>query len=98
MIGVALLSCLMHVPAIYLRSADWNGKVDSDHNPNMLWSWSDPPFLFPLGPVRSSLSLPESESQGMAEGGIHYNHVRPNSNSSNDFRIKHRRQIISHDD
>lgn len=45
-----LLSCLMHVPAIYLRSADWNGRVDVDHHPEALWSWSDPPFLYPLLP------------------------------------------------
>jgi hypothetical protein len=45
---LALLSCLMHVPAIYLRSADWNGRVDVVHHTEKLWSWSDPPFLYPL--------------------------------------------------
>jgi len=38
----------MHVPAIYLRSADWNGRVDINYHPERLWSWSDPPFLYPL--------------------------------------------------
>jgi hypothetical protein len=47
-IAFALLSALLHVPAIYLRSADWNGRVDVDHHVEMLWSWSDPPFLYPL--------------------------------------------------
>jgi len=47
-ISLALLSCLMHVPAIYLRSADWNGRVDINYHPERLWSWSDPPFLYPL--------------------------------------------------
>ena len=45
---LVLLSCLMHLPAIYLRSADWNGRVDVIHHTEKLWSWSDPPFLYPL--------------------------------------------------
>jgi hypothetical protein len=45
---LALLSFLLHVPAIYLRSADWNGRVDVIHHTEKLWSWSDPPFLYPL--------------------------------------------------
>jgi hypothetical protein len=46
--AVALLSGLMHVPAIYLRSADWNGQADVDHHPEKLWSCSAPPFVYPL--------------------------------------------------
>jgi hypothetical protein len=46
--SLALLSGLMHMPAIYLRSADWNGRIDVDHHVEKLWSWSDPPFLYPL--------------------------------------------------
>jgi hypothetical protein len=46
--SLALVSCLMHVPAIYLRSADWNGRIDLDHHSEKLWSWSHPPFLYPL--------------------------------------------------
>jgi hypothetical protein len=45
---LAMLSCLMHVPAIYLRSADWNRRVDVIHHTEKLWSWTDPPFLYPL--------------------------------------------------
>src|SRR5262249_18409616 len=37
-ISLALLSCLMHAPAIFLRSADWNGRVDINHHPEKLWS------------------------------------------------------------
>jgi hypothetical protein len=47
-LSLALLSCFMHVPAIYLRSADWNGRVNADHHAEKIWSWSDPPFLYPL--------------------------------------------------
>jgi hypothetical protein len=47
-IGLVLLSCLFHVPAIYFRAEDWDGTNDVDHHPAVLWSWSDPPFLYPL--------------------------------------------------
>jgi hypothetical protein len=47
-VSLAFVSCLMHVPAVYLRSADWHGKADPVHHPETLWSWSAPPFLYPL--------------------------------------------------
>jgi hypothetical protein len=47
-LSLFLISSLMHVPAIYLRSAAWNLQVDVDHHLDKLWSWYDPPFLFPL--------------------------------------------------
>jgi chromate transport protein ChrA len=46
--ALVLLSCLVHMPAVYLRAEDWDMAADVDHHPAVLWSWSDPPFLYPL--------------------------------------------------
>lgn len=47
-VGLVLLSALFHLPSLYLRSGRWNGTNDVDHNPAALWSWSNPPFLYPM--------------------------------------------------
>ncbi|HLJ93714.1 MAG TPA: hypothetical protein VKU02_11045 [Gemmataceae bacterium] len=47
-LAFAMLSLLMHVPAVYLRSAEWHGRRQIDHHPERLWVWSDAPFLYPL--------------------------------------------------
>jgi hypothetical protein len=47
-LGLALASALLHLPAIYLGSMNWSGVVlDADHL-DRLWSWPDAPFLYPL--------------------------------------------------
>jgi hypothetical protein len=47
-LAVALLSVCMHVPAVCLRSDAWNAEPNIDYSRERLWSWSDPPFLYPL--------------------------------------------------
>lgn len=44
----ALASILIHFAAVFGHAADWSGWTDIDHHPAELWSWSHPPFLFPL--------------------------------------------------
>jgi hypothetical protein len=46
--ALVLLGCLVHAPAVYFRAEDWDMAADVDHHPAVLWSWSDPPFLYPL--------------------------------------------------
>jgi hypothetical protein len=46
--GLILVSFLLHVPAVYWHAADWDNVVDVDRHPEVLWSWTRPPFLFPL--------------------------------------------------
>jgi hypothetical protein len=46
--GVALLSFLMHIPGVYLRGGTWHAHTHGIRDPQVLWSWSDPPFLYPL--------------------------------------------------
>jgi hypothetical protein len=47
LLGLALLSFLLHAPAVYGHAADWDNVVDVDRHPEALWSWSWPPFLYP---------------------------------------------------
>jgi len=47
-IGVTLLSFLMHIPGVYLRGGTWHAHTHAIQDPQVLWSWSDPPFLYPL--------------------------------------------------
>ena len=47
-IGVVLLSFLMHIPGVYLRGGTWHAHTHAIQDPQVLWSWSDPPFLYPL--------------------------------------------------
>jgi hypothetical protein len=45
---VALLSFLMHAPAVFWDAGFWNNAGPSGPTPESLWSWSRPPFLYPL--------------------------------------------------
>jgi len=42
--GVVALAFLVHAPGIYWEPC-WEARVDVEHHPEMLWSWSRPPFL-----------------------------------------------------
>jgi hypothetical protein len=45
--GVAVLSFLMHAPAVYWQASYWN-NLPPGSLAGRLWSWSHPPFLYPL--------------------------------------------------
>jgi hypothetical protein len=47
-LGVGLLAVLMHVPAVYLHSIQWNLALGDPQNPAPLWDWAHPPFLCPF--------------------------------------------------
>jgi hypothetical protein len=42
-----LLSFAVHAVAVYAGAGCWNGRIDIDRRPDMVWSWSRPPFLEP---------------------------------------------------
>jgi hypothetical protein len=46
-LATAALSFLLHVPGVYLRGEKWCWDLGPD-SVAKLWSWSDPPFLYPL--------------------------------------------------
>ena len=61
-LGSALAGLLVHLPAVYLRADDWNDLHLFGPQPQrMLWSWRDPPFLYPLlrrpGPAPGHASI-----------------------------------------
>jgi hypothetical protein len=45
-LAAALLSVLLHVPAVYQRAGFWHESVGLASHPEKLWSWSRPPFLY----------------------------------------------------
>jgi hypothetical protein len=47
-VAVGLLAVLMHVPAVYLHSIQWNLVLGDPQNPAPLWDWAHPPFLCPF--------------------------------------------------
>jgi hypothetical protein len=48
LVALILVSSWMHLPAVYLRQAGWGLAIKVDSHPEMLWSWSNPPFLYPF--------------------------------------------------
>lgn len=52
-VAVALLSACMHLPAVYRQAANWDNRVQVNHHPETLWSWSHPPFLEPWQRTRN---------------------------------------------
>ncbi|HJT78472.1 MAG TPA: hypothetical protein VJ739_14810, partial [Gemmataceae bacterium] len=47
-LALALLSALLHAPYLHGRAGEWAGHCDLNIHRDLLWSWSDPPFLYPL--------------------------------------------------
>jgi hypothetical protein len=47
-LAVGVLSLLLHVPAVHMHSDHRNGVARVDETTEHLWSWTHPPFLFPL--------------------------------------------------
>jgi hypothetical protein len=54
-LAVGVLSLLLHVPAVHLHAARWNVVFRVHETTEHLWSWTHPPFLFPLQSGRSGL-------------------------------------------
>jgi hypothetical protein len=48
LLASALAGLLLHAPAVYLRADRWNDLYLDEHPEGMLWSWRDPPFLYPV--------------------------------------------------
>jgi hypothetical protein len=47
-LSLALLSVLMHVPGVYGSSRSWYFAAEPHTHKERLWSWSAPPFLYPM--------------------------------------------------
>jgi hypothetical protein len=47
-LGLALLGVLMHVPGVYGKARGWYFAADPHTYKERLWSWSAPPFLYPM--------------------------------------------------
>jgi hypothetical protein len=45
---LAVCAFLMHAVAVYGKAEFWHNHFDEIQHPDMLWSWSHPPFLFPF--------------------------------------------------
>ena len=46
--ALALVTFLVHAPGVY-RPPYWEMRVDVVHHPDMVWSWSQAPFVLALG-------------------------------------------------
>jgi hypothetical protein len=47
-LGLTLLSVLMHVPGVYGSGRMWFYAADLRNHKERVWSWSAPPFLYPM--------------------------------------------------
>lgn len=47
-VAVVLAGALLHVPSVWLRQGRWYGGMEASGYGGALWSWSAPPFLYPL--------------------------------------------------
>lgn len=46
--SLAVCCFLLHAVATYGHADYWDNRVDINRHPEMLWSWSRPPFLYPF--------------------------------------------------
>jgi hypothetical protein len=47
-VAVAVLGFLMHLPLSHFRACYWDGSGAPDQLGSRVWSWTDPPFLYPF--------------------------------------------------
>jgi hypothetical protein len=47
LLGLLAVSFFLHGAAAYARADYWSGDVRIEDHPDLLWSWSRPPFLAP---------------------------------------------------
>jgi hypothetical protein len=57
-VAVAVLSFLMHLPLSHFRACYWDGLPPAEQLGQRVWSWSDPPFLYPFRKTENLLVCP----------------------------------------
>jgi hypothetical protein len=80
--SLALLSLMAHIPAVYCRADFWNASPEVGEHLERLWSWSEPPLLFPLQHGRDQERIQSSAQHGLLPPGNAYRVYSQSSRSA----------------